>query len=558
MITPFGSPPRTAPAPRARYRQLLLVAATAGAVITASACNSSSGESPTTQVNAAKPGGIVIVVPELGTGSLDPSNNNGTVMNAPIYDYWIGADINGTLVKDYGLVSEWTTAEQGGKSVYTLTVRTGAKFHDGSDVTAADLKFSLEYAMREGSANPSAGTLRQVIESIEVPSPTTAVITTKKQYAWLLYDMSPVGYAGEVLPKAYIEKNGSEYFAQHPIGSGPCKFKSATDTTWKFTAWDGHWLLPKPQYDDCITLEAVSETSTATSMLQAGEADVISASISQIGSLEQGGFRVLSAVGAQPANLRFAGMWQQGSFLSDLNVRKALDMSVDRDQIIRTLLGGRAQAVGTPYYGKLALGSGGYQYPPTPFNPDEAKKLLQQAMTEHGWTEIKLTWNIYPGVLPSEQVAEAISSKWTEIFGGALKVDLRPIDAGTHRDLIVASELVDVIAFVASPDRVNWASQWQSALVEGGTLSGYRPNDPVLAELINKSVSEPSLERIAQLNNDVMVHIRNQAYGIGLANVDQLYAANTKTIRADWKIPEYGLNINALDLIMPDGAYRPK
>lgn len=557
MIKTPRSSRRTVLATRARYRRFVLIAATAGVVLAASACTSSPEES-TPQIDAAKPGGIVIVLPELGTGSLDPSNNNGTVMNAPIYDYWVGSDINGILVKDYGLVKDWTIAEAGTKSVYTLTVRTGAKFHDGSEVSAADLKFSLEYAMRQGSANPSAGTLRQVIESIEVKDPSTAVITTKKKYAWLLYDISPVGYAGEVLPKAYIEKNGSEYFAQHPIGSGPCTFKSKTDTTWKFSAWDGHWLLPKPIYNDCVTLEAVSETSTATSMLQTNEADVISASINQIGSLQTDGFRILSAVGSQPANLRFAGMWQEGSFLSDLNVRKALDMSVDRAKIIQTLLGGKAQPAGTPYYGKLALGASKYSYPATAYNPDEAKKLLQQAMTDKGWSEIKLTWNIYPGVLPSEQVAEAIVSNWTDIFGGKLKVDLRPIDAGTHRDLIVASKLVDVIAFVASPDRVNWASQWQSALVQGGTLSGYRANDPTLTELINKSVAEPNLDRIAVLNNDVMLRIRSQVYGIGIADVDQLYAANPKTVRSDWKIPEYGLNINALDLVMPNGAFRPQ
>lgn len=553
----FRTSPRTSLTVRSRRRRVLLVAAAACTALIASACTSTSDQ-PTQTVNAAKPGGIVIVLPELGTGSLDPSNNNGTIMNAPIWDYWIGADINGKLVKDYGVVKDWQIAEDGGKSIYTLTLRTGVKFHDGSDVTADDLKFSIDYEMRQGSQNPSAGTLRQVIDTIDVKDPTTAVITTKKQYAWLLYDLSPVGYAGEVLPKAYIEAHGSEYFAQHPVSSGPCVFKSATDTTWKFAAWDKHWLLPRSQYDDCVTLMAVGETSTATAMLQAGEADVIQAGITQVSTLEQSGFKVLSAVGAQPANLRFAGMWKDGSFLSDLDVRKALDMSVDRDKIIKTMFDGKAEPAGTPYYGKLALGSGDYQYPVTPYNPDQAKQLLDQAMSRHGWSQVKLTWNVYPGALPSQQVAEAIVSNWTDIFGDKLKVDLRPIDAGTHRDLIVASKLVDVIAFVASPDRVNWASQWQSALMQGGTLQGYRANDPTLNDLINKSVAEPDLAKIAQYNNDVMNRIRDQVYGIGLANVDQLYASNSQTVRSDWKIPEYGLNINALDLVMKDGAYRPK
>ena len=100
---------------------------------------------------------------------------------------------------------------------WEFTIRQGVKFHDGSDLTVEDVKWSLDRAIASNYVNY----IVSFIESVEITGENTIVIHCAEPYAPILNNLSMPFSA--IVPKAYIEANGDEYFSQHPIGSGPYK-----------------------------------------------------------------------------------------------------------------------------------------------------------------------------------------------------------------------------------------------------------------------------------------------------------------------------------------------
>jgi peptide/nickel transport system substrate-binding protein len=107
------------------------------------------------------------------------------------------------------------------KLTYDMAIRKGAKFHDGTPVTAEDVKFSFE---RYRGAQ--AAQIKGRVASIETPNP--GQVRFKLKTAWpdfLTFYASATG-AGWVVPKAYVEKVGEEAFKKAPIGAGPYRYVS--------------------------------------------------------------------------------------------------------------------------------------------------------------------------------------------------------------------------------------------------------------------------------------------------------------------------------------------
>jgi peptide/nickel transport system substrate-binding protein len=83
-----------------------------------------------------------------------------------------------------GLAESWTASEDG--KTYIFKLRTGVKFHDGSDFNADDVKFSLDRARDEKSTNAQKGIFAG-IEAVEVVDPSTVKVTLKNPeglFAW--------------------------------------------------------------------------------------------------------------------------------------------------------------------------------------------------------------------------------------------------------------------------------------------------------------------------------------------------------------------------------------
>ena len=120
--------------------------------------------------------------------------------------------------------SEWKIAPDG--LTYTFKIRQGIRFHDGSPLTAADVKATYDKIVF-----PPAGvrSIRKnaytAVASVEAPDPSTVVFKLKFPSASLLGNLASPWNV--IYPKKYLDKDPN-YFKNNVVGSGPFKFKSYT------------------------------------------------------------------------------------------------------------------------------------------------------------------------------------------------------------------------------------------------------------------------------------------------------------------------------------------
>ena len=133
------------------------------------------------------------------------------------------------------LAESWTVSDDG--KVYTFKLHTGVKFHDGSDFTADDVKFSLDRARAENSVNAQKQ-LFAAIDKVEVVDPATLTVPLTHPQGSFLYNM---GWGDAVI----VSPKSADTNKEKPIGTGPFKFDSwAKGTSIKLVKSDHYWGAP--------------------------------------------------------------------------------------------------------------------------------------------------------------------------------------------------------------------------------------------------------------------------------------------------------------------------
>src|SRR5499426_1340147 len=196
-------------------RELLQGAAAAGAAATLSAPRPAQAQ--TTQKRelvVAQGGDISKFDPHFSTSS------NDIRVSFNIFDNLVSRHPDGKLHPS--LATEW---KLDGQTTWRFKLRPGVKFHNGDPFTSADAKWSIERTY-DPNVKTMVATVLTTIDRIEAPDPMTLVIHTKKPDPLLPARLA--FYAGQIVPKKYVETTGNDGFNAKPVGSGPVKFASWT------------------------------------------------------------------------------------------------------------------------------------------------------------------------------------------------------------------------------------------------------------------------------------------------------------------------------------------
>ena len=116
-----------------------------------------------------------------------------------------------------GLATSWKSVND---TTWEFTLRQGVKFHDGSPLTAEDVKATLERNLVPGKTVVVAGFA--TIQAVEIVNPTTVRIVTKKPDPLLLVRMAQMG--SQILPARLTTDDGVKQLARRPVGTGAYRF----------------------------------------------------------------------------------------------------------------------------------------------------------------------------------------------------------------------------------------------------------------------------------------------------------------------------------------------
>jgi peptide/nickel transport system substrate-binding protein len=325
-------------------RVLVLATAVVGSLV-ASILPASAG-------NMAPKGDLVLVRnQDFATFNPDLAQNDSIFPQQQIYEplYMIS--------QDGKTVSPWlakSASQSADKLTWTIKLRTDIKFSDGTPMTSADVKFSLDLATK----GDGWGFLNTAIDNITTPDAATVVIKTKTPWAPLLSDLAC--FSNSILPNNFGGKTADEFY-KSPIGTGPFKLDHWTPgTELKMVANTNYWQPGKP-YLNSVTWKYVVDDNTRALMLASGQADINefppATSVPQI--QKTAGLKVTAFPAA--ASEYIAMNEASTPALADVHVRRALSLAFDRKAVIKVVLGG----LGTASNSILAPNVGFYD-PKTP------------------------------------------------------------------------------------------------------------------------------------------------------------------------------------------------
>ena len=389
---------------------------------------------------AAKPTGeAVIVLANLGAEKFDPSQDRPIVKSyqpggpifEPLYMPWPpDGDVRPFLLESGKAADD--------NMSWTFKLRDGIRFANGDPMTAEDLKFSLDRYRSEVSVSPMAGEFRQGIKNVVVVDRLTARVDLNNPMLGLpIYLSGQTGNEGVMLPKKYIEQVGWETFNRKPIGSGPYKMvehKPGESITYE--AVENHWRTT-PTFAK-VRYVAVPEERSRVAMLKAGQGDLVRIDPESKKEVEQAGFKSYTVPAEGMWQLNFYGAF--GSYppgpTSKVEVRKALDMAINKQEMLDSLYAGAGNvAAFAPVVPDSALGAP-KDLKPSPYDPAQAKRLLQQAGYPNGFD---LTFYAVP--LPAcsnvQQLAQAFASYWDRI---GVKTQIKPMEYAVFRPLFAGKE----------------------------------------------------------------------------------------------------------------------
>jgi peptide/nickel transport system substrate-binding protein len=310
------------------------------------------------------------------------------------------------------MVAESIEAEHGKADSWVVKIRPGIEFHNGKTVTADDVIFSLQRIIDPKDPKVGAASIGYVdIKNVKKLSKSQVLIPLKFANAAFLDDLGQ--YFNSIVPTDYDPKN--------PVGTGAFMYESFTPGQQSvFKKFPNYWQNGRPYVDQLTIIDFTDDTARVNALL-GGQVDAID-------NLPTGQIAQVQGNSQLKVLISHTGQWQpftmrvdQAPF-TDVRVRQAMRLIVDRPQMVEQVLSGQGRVANDMY---------------APFDPgypshlaqraqdlDKAKSLLKAA--GHAGLTVQLTTApVFQGVV---QAAQVFAQQAT---GAGVTVKLQKLDTGT-------------------------------------------------------------------------------------------------------------------------------
>src|ERR1700693_1084359 len=199
----------------------------------------------------------------------DPYDANDTLSQAMAKSFYEGLYGFDKDMKMIPVLAESYEASKDGL-VYTITLKKGIKFHDGTDFKADAVKVNLDRVTNPDNKLKRYGLYNNNIAKVEVVDDYTARITLKTPVSPFINQLAHPSTV--MISPTALKQWGSKDIAFHPVGTGPFKFVEWKQTDYlKVAKNDNYWQKGLPKVDT-ITWKPVIDSNSRAAVMQTGEA----------------------------------------------------------------------------------------------------------------------------------------------------------------------------------------------------------------------------------------------------------------------------------------------
>src|SRR6476469_2242050 len=473
----------------------------------------------------------------------DPYDANDTLSQAMAKSFYEGLYGFDKDMKMVPVLAEGHEVSSDGL-VYTIKLRKGVKFHDGTDFKADAVKVNLDRVTNPENKLKRYGLYNNNIAKTEVVDDYTARITLKTAFSPFIAQLAHPSTV--MISPAALKQYGNKDIAFHPVGTGPFKFVQWKQTDdLKVAKFDGYWKKGYPKVDT-ITWKPVVDNNSRAAIMQTGEAHFtfpVPYEVAEVLKAKPD----LEVVAAPSIVLRYLSMNTQQKPFDNPKVRQAIAYAINKEALAKVAFNGYA----TPAEG---IAPQGVEYAVKigqwPYDLAKAKELMKEAGYPSGF-ETDL-WSAYNHTT-AQKVTQFLQQQLQQI---GIRTKITLLEAGQRvekveswQDPATAPVRLYYVGWSTSTGEADWALR---PLLDGDSWpprlfnTAYYKNPKVDADIKNAQLATVSAEK-AKFYKDAQETIWTDAPWAPLV-VEKLLSANNKKLSGVYVIPDASFNFTEVDL----------
>ena len=492
---------------RRRVTSFLLVLTMAVSVALSGCSGDKKGAGSTTENELSKnpvEGGTIKVGISQDLDSLDPhkavsAGTKEVLFN--IYEGLVKPDSDGNLV---GAVAEDYEMSDDAK-VYTFTLRDGVKFHNGDEVTAEDVKYSIDRCADTSNGEPLVSAY-SIVESVNILDENTVEIRLTEPNTEFLAYMTTA-----IVPKDYEDLDTA------PVGTGPFKYVSRSpQENVILEKNEGYW--GEKAHLDKVEFKIVADADMLVTNLKGGSIDMaMRLTTSQAAELTEG-FHI------EEGTMNLVQALYLNNDVEPLNnekVRQALCYAINPDEIMDMMADGKGVRIGTSMYPGLKKYYDEEYANYYEQDYEKAKALLKEAGYEDGFDlEITVSSADQPHVDTAQVIAE-------ELKNIGVNVKIKPVEWEVWLEEVYANR--NYQSTVVGVDASNVSAR---AMLERFTTDGHGNfvnfSDEEYDKIFKEAISTTDEEKQIKLYKELEGILAEKAANVYIQDLANLVAISDK------------------------------
>jgi peptide/nickel transport system substrate-binding protein len=389
-----------------------------------------------------------------------------------------------------------------------FTLRQGAKFHNGREVTSDDVKYSLD-RLRDPNVPAGYASYIESVREVEAPEKYKVILRLKRPDTALLNNLAMPAIS--IVAKEAVEPQPIG-LKKTMLGSGPFKFKEYVPDQRLVLVKNPDYFVPGQPLVDELHFITLKDETARTNALRSGEVDYVEpVAPKDLNALRND--RSITITGGP--NLSFVGVSvnTEKKPYDDVRVRQAMAYAINRDEVVQKAFDGFAQPLwGPPLIPPFWAGNTDKYYS---YDLEKAKQLLTEAGYPNGF---KTTILIGTGTSYHAPFATVVQSELKKI---GIDVEIAPMDGSTANNRWVSGDFEMYPIRWWGSDFIDPDGAFRPLFTSQGSYNNSRFKNEKVDELILKGLTVTSLEERKGVYKDAMKLLSEQQPWVFLVSFDR-------------------------------------